>query len=171
MTDSARYISYWIANAPETNFPQLTDDLNVDVAIIGGGIVGITTARLLKDEGLRVAVCEARKVGAEVTGKSTAKITSQHNIHYQTLEKKFGEDGARIYAEANEAGLRRILGLATQYGIDCDIEAKSAYTFTCDQRHVGEIDRELEIAKKLGLPASFTRQTSLPFDVLGRHPI
>jgi glycine/D-amino acid oxidase-like deaminating enzyme len=40
----------------------------VDVAIVGGGIVGITTARLLKDRGLKVALLEARRVGCEVTG-------------------------------------------------------------------------------------------------------
>src|SRR3546814_17040499 len=76
--------------------------------IIGGGIVGITTARLLKDAGFTVTVIEAREVGRQVTGKSTAKITSQHSIIYQTLARTFGEDGARLYAEAQETAIVRI---------------------------------------------------------------
>jgi glycine/D-amino acid oxidase-like deaminating enzyme/nitrite reductase/ring-hydroxylating ferredoxin subunit len=162
----ARRISYWIDTAPKNMCPQLTSDLTVDVAIVGGGIVGITAARLLKDEGLSVAVVEARKVGEEVTGKSTAKVTSQHNIIYKTIEKKFGEDGARAYAEANEAGLHRILDFASKYKIDCNLETKAAYTYTNDPGHVSAIEQEVEVAQRLGLPASFTRDTGLPFDVL-----
>ncbi len=100
--------TYWNATAPAPYFPSLSGDISVDVAIVGGGIVGITTARLLKDLGQTAAVVEARRVGRQVTGKSTAKMTSQHSIIYQTLEKKFGEEKARLYAEAQEAGIRSI---------------------------------------------------------------
>ena len=60
--------TYWNATARAPDFPALAGDVSVDVAIIGGGIVGITTARLLKDRGLSVAVVEARRVGRQVTG-------------------------------------------------------------------------------------------------------
>src|SRR3712207_8042406 len=100
MASGSRDRSYWNATATAPDFPSLAGDVSVDVAVIGGGIVGITTARLLKDRGLTVAVVEARRVGRQVTGKSTAKMSSQHGIHYQTLERKFGEDKARLYAEA-----------------------------------------------------------------------
>ena len=160
-----RHESYWITTAPATRFPSLSGDLEVDVAIIGGGIVGATTARLLKDRGVKVALVEARGVGEEVTGKSTAKITSQHNLVYTTLEQKFGEEGARIYAEANEAGVRKIVELATQHKIACNLERKSAFTYTLEEKHVGKIEKEVELARLLGLPASLTRDTGLPFEV------
>src|SRR4028119_430263 len=64
--------TYWNATAEAPAFPSLAGDLSVDIAIVGGGIVGITTARLLKDQGFKVAVIEARLVGRQVTGKSTA---------------------------------------------------------------------------------------------------
>ena len=167
MKDYASY-SFWHATAGEdlTPRPALPSDLDVDVAIIGGGIVGITAARLLKDEGLRVAVVEARGAGLGVTGKSTAKVTSQHNLAYAKIEGKFGEEGARAYADANETGLRRIRELAAAHGIDCDIESKAAYTYTKDPQQVSAIEREVEAARRFGLPASLTRETGLPFDVL-----
>jgi len=68
--------SYWNATASPSAFPNLSGALEVDVAIVGGGIVGITTARMLKEKGVTVAVVEARKVGRQVTGKSTAKVTT-----------------------------------------------------------------------------------------------
>jgi len=167
MADQPQDHSYWNATAGDgPRFPALAGDLEVDVAIIGGGIVGVTTARLLKDRGLRVAVVEARRVGRQVTGKSTAKMSSQHGILYQVLERKFGEDKARLYAEAQEAGIGEIQRLAGQYGIAADIEAMPAFVYTRDESYVEQIEKEVEVAKRLGLPASLTRDTGLPFDVL-----
>jgi glycine/D-amino acid oxidase-like deaminating enzyme/nitrite reductase/ring-hydroxylating ferredoxin subunit len=161
-----RHKSYWNATAPASSFPALSGELEVDVAIVGGGIVGVTTARMLKDRGLRVALVEARRIGEEVTGKSTAKITSQHNIAYTIIAGKFGEDGARLYAEANETGLRTIAELAARFGIACNLERKPAFTYTNDEDEVGRIEKEVEAAKRFGLPASLTRDTGLPFEVL-----
>ena len=157
--------SYWNATATAPDFPQLTGDVRVEIAIIGGGIVGVTTARMLKDLGVTVAVIEARKVGRQVTGKSTAKMTSQHSVIYQTLEKKFGEQKARLYGEAQEAGIEKICSLASQHGIDCDIERKPAFVYTREDKNVGTIEKEVEVAKRLGLPARLVRETGLPFEV------
>jgi glycine/D-amino acid oxidase-like deaminating enzyme len=160
-----RNMSYWNATAPALSFPRLAGEIEVDVAIVGGGIVGTTTARLLKDRGLKVALVEARKVGEEVTGKSTAKVTSQHNVTLTTIKRKFGEDGARRYAEANEAGLGTIRALAAEHDIACDLESAEAFVFTQDEDQVSALEDEVKLARELGLPASLTRETGLPFDV------
>src|SRR3954467_13512382 len=103
MRETVRNRSYWNAIAEAPGFPALTENLTVEVAIIGGGIVGLTTARRLKDKGITVAVIEARAVGRQVTGKSTAKITSRAFLRYTTLKKKFGATRAKIYADAQQA--------------------------------------------------------------------
>jgi glycine/D-amino acid oxidase-like deaminating enzyme/nitrite reductase/ring-hydroxylating ferredoxin subunit len=162
----AEHRSYWNATAPASGYPALRGDLEVDVAIIGGGIVGVTAARLLRDKGLKVALVEARRIGEGVTGKSTAKITSQHNIAYTIIEKKFGTEGARRYADANETGLKTIQALAERHGIECMLETRPAFTWTRDPDEVTRIEREAELAARLGLPASLTRDTGLPFAVL-----
>ena len=165
MPEAARHIAYWNATAPASDYPRLSGDLEVDVAIIGGGIVGVTAARLLKDRGLKVALVEARRVGEEVTGKSTAKITSQHNIAYTIIERKFGEEGAKTYADANQAGLGKIVELADRHRISCNLERKPAFTYTMEESLAAKIEAEVELARRLGLPASLTRDTGLPFDV------
>src|SRR4051794_18411424 len=57
MTTSAD-ASLWLATAPPTDYAPLDADTEVDVAVIGGGITGLTTALLLKRDGFRVAVLE-----------------------------------------------------------------------------------------------------------------
>jgi len=166
MVSEVRHESYWNATAPASAYPALSGEIEVDVAIIGGGIVGVTTARMLKDRGLSVALVEARRIGEEVTGKSTAKVTSQHNIAYTAIERNFGEDGARCYADANEAGLRTILALAEQYRIACELARCPAITWTNDEKEVARIEEEVKLARLLELPATLTRDTGLPFEVL-----
>jgi glycine/D-amino acid oxidase-like deaminating enzyme len=133
MTRETEDHSYWNATAGEgPAFPTLAGDIEVDVAIIGGGIVGVTTARLLKDRGLKVALVEARRVGRQVTGKSTAKMSSQHGILYQTLEQVRRGQGAALRRGAG-GGIRKIAELAGEHGIDADIEPKPAFVYTNDE--------------------------------------
>lgn len=66
---------FWLENCPGTNFPTLKEGLYVDVAVLGGGIVGVTTAKLLKESGFKVALIEADRIVKEVTAGTTAKIS------------------------------------------------------------------------------------------------
>ena len=56
--------------------------MSVDVAVLGAGIVGLTTALLLERQGARVAVLEARRVAAGASGYNTAKLSSLHGLSY-----------------------------------------------------------------------------------------
>ena len=164
-------VSLWVATTPETSYPCLgqdgPDDVGVDVAVIGAGITGITTALLLKQAGATVALLDADRVAAGVTGYTTAKVTSLHGLVYADLIESFGEEGARTYGEANEAALARVLRFVDQLGIECHLARRPAYTYTEDPERVGAIEAEVEAAQRLGLPATFTTETDLPFDVQG----
>jgi glycine/D-amino acid oxidase-like deaminating enzyme/nitrite reductase/ring-hydroxylating ferredoxin subunit len=157
--------SLWVDTAPETNYPVLTPGLHVDVAVLGGGIAGLTTALLLKRDGVKVAVVEAGRVGAGVTAYTTAKVTSLHGIQYQQVASSFGDDGAWAYAEANEAGLQLVADLVDELKIDCDFRRKPAYTYAEDESDVETIEKEVEAARNAGLDAHVTTETDLPWPV------
>jgi glycine/D-amino acid oxidase-like deaminating enzyme/nitrite reductase/ring-hydroxylating ferredoxin subunit len=162
-----RPISYWIDSTPEADFPSLANDVAVDVAIIGAGMVGITAAMLLKRAGKTVAVIESKQVSTGVSGHTTAKVTSLHQLVYADLIEKFGEEKAYIYAESNQAAIERVAAFVEQEQIDCDFSRRSSYTFTESEEELNQIEKEVEAAVKLRLPASLVRQTSLPFPVAG----
>ncbi|WP_253737128.1 FAD-dependent oxidoreductase [Halohasta salina] len=61
-------LSLWLATNPETRYEPLTEPITVDVAVCGGGIVGLTAAKQLVDAGLSVAVLERDRIAAGVTG-------------------------------------------------------------------------------------------------------
>ncbi len=162
--------SVWLADAPRTGFPALDQHHTADVAVVGGGITGLTTALLLQRAGLQVAVLEADRIGCGVTGSSTAKVTSLHNLIYARLERQFDRQAARIYAEANQIGLAQVAALAEEFaaaGDDCAFERASACTYTCQPDRLDAIHQEVEAARRAGLPARFVDDTELPWEVLG----
>jgi glycine/D-amino acid oxidase-like deaminating enzyme/nitrite reductase/ring-hydroxylating ferredoxin subunit len=171
MIAEQRYIgshqSYWLASTQRTDYAPLPGDMRVDVAIIGGGIAGLTTALLLKEEGKRVAVLEADRIVEGITAYTTAKITALHNLIYDHLGRSFDEETARLYAEANQAAVELVANQVKQYNIDCDFLRTAAYTYTTDPGEVPKIEAEVEAARKAGLPAEFVRTSWLPFAIAG----
>jgi glycine/D-amino acid oxidase-like deaminating enzyme/nitrite reductase/ring-hydroxylating ferredoxin subunit len=160
-------ISFWIDSTPKTAYPSLETSLSVDVAIVGAGIVGLTAATLLKRAGKTVAVIESREIITGVTGHTTAKITSLHQLIYADLIKQIGEEKAQLYAESNQAAIEWVAQLVSQEQIDCDFSRQSAYTFAEPDDEVDKIKDEVQAALKLGLPATFVQETSLPFAIAG----
>lgn len=159
--------SYWIKSTAESNYPQLEKDISVDVAIVGGGIVGISAAYLLMKEGLKVAVVDANRILHGTTGHSTAKITSQHALIYAKLKKEMGEELAHQYAEANEKAIHLIANIAEENKIDCDFAWRSAYVYTQSQQMIKAIEDEARVASALGIKASILEEIPLPFPVKG----
>ncbi len=157
----------WNGTAPASDRPPLPSNLEVDVAVIGAGVVGLTAAVLLARAGRKVAVVEAKRIGRGVTGGSTAKVTTQHGLIYAELARSFGEDGARAYAEANRAGFDWIAAQVRDRAIDCDWAHKAAYVWSEDESDLQALKQEVEIARRLGLPAAFDDVAPLPFAVEG----
>src|SRR5215207_1356686 len=160
-----RNISVWIATTPETSYPPLSGQVTVDVAVIGAGITGLTVAALLKRAGARVGVIEAGRVASGVTGYTTAKITSLHSLVYHDLVKNLGEEQARRYADANQAAIELMAVIVEEHRIDCDFRRMAAYTYTEDPNRVEDIRAEVDASLRLGLPASYTESSDLPYPI------
>ncbi|KPU43802.1 gamma-glutamylputrescine oxidoreductase [Oxobacter pfennigii] len=157
--------SYWTSSTPKTPYPALQEDLNVDVAVVGGGMAGITSAFLLKKEGLKVAIIEAGRILQGTTGHTTAKITSQHGLIYHKIKKQLGKEMARQYAQANEDALNFIAGIIKEKNIDCNFERQSAYCYTQSDQYVEQISDEVKTASELGINASYAEEIPLPIDI------
>ncbi|WP_105615224.1 FAD-dependent oxidoreductase [Vallitalea okinawensis] len=154
--------SYWITSTEETSYPALKEDLRVDALVIGGGIAGITSATLLSDAGLSIALIEANRICRGTTGHTTAKITSQHNLIYADLIKHLGFEKAEQYAIANQHAIRKIRQLVKQYSIDCQLTNRNAYVYTDELSNVCSIEKEVKAAQSLNLPADYVTNLNFP---------
>ena len=157
--------SIWRQTAVLPAYPPLSEDEKVPVAIIGGGITGLLTAHLLRQKGIRALVLEADRICSGQTSRTTAKITSQHDLLFAALIDRLGEDAARQYARANEAAIADYAHMIEEGRIDCSFTRCDAYLYS--QTESTPLEQESQAARQLGLPATFTRNTELPFPVAG----
>jgi len=155
--------SYWMDTTDATDWPPLAGETRVDVAVVGGGIAGLTVASELKQRGRTVAVLEADRVAASVTGYTTAKLTALHTLKYDHLARHFGADSARLYAESQQAAIEHIAATVDKDDVRCDFERAPAYTYTLDKAEEQRIRDEVAAARLAGLPASFVTDSELPF--------
>jgi glycine/D-amino acid oxidase-like deaminating enzyme/nitrite reductase/ring-hydroxylating ferredoxin subunit len=159
--------SLWVATGPTSAFPRLDRDIGAQVLVIGAGITGLTTALLLQREGFEVVVIDKHKVGTGVSGYTTAKLSSLHQLVYDEFVSRFGDDLARAYAEANEAGIAQIAAVTEALGIDCGFRRRANYTYAASQDDVPGVEAELQAAKAAGLRASWADDVPLPFPTHG----
>ncbi len=163
MTIQGNAASIWTDRATPTSYPRLEQNLHVDVAIVGGGMTGITAALLLARAGKRVAVLEAKTVGEGVTGYTTGHMTAIVDTRYQTIASKFGEDGARLVARSSYAAIDLVEGFVNEFGIDCGFERHTGYLYSEDDKGVTQLRKEVETMQQIGLEGAFTEYVPLPF--------
>ena len=148
--------SYWLDCVKNREkYSKLNSNLNVDVCIIGGGLVGISTAYNLRDEKLKTVVIEKDKIGESTSGHSTAKVTSQHGLIYKYLLDSKGKDFAFNYYKANEEAIENISNIIKNENIDCDFEYQPVYVFTQKVKEVEKIKDEVTAVNEFGGKAEF----------------
>ncbi|MDF2590882.1 MAG: dependent oxidoreductase, partial [Clostridia bacterium] len=157
--------SYWIASTPTTDYPKLTEDIKVDVLIVGGGMSGISCAYMLSKEGVKVAIIEADRILQGTTGHTTAKISSQHGLIYNKIKTKMSMEYAQQYADANESAIRLVEKIQNELHIDCDFMHQLSYVYTRQDEYVQKIKDEVDTASKLGIKASFLEEIPFNFPI------
>jgi len=155
--------SLWLETGPPERFPRLRRDIEVDVAVVGGGLTGITTALHLARAGKRVAVLEALRVGEGVTGHTTAHLTEALDARYHKLIGRFGERAARLAARSQRDAIDRIESLVRDLGIDCGFRRVPGFLFTEREDDGPMLANEAEAAARIGVVASLVREVPLPW--------
>lgn len=147
--------SSWFSNLPRPlRFNKLNQNISVDVAIVGGGIAGITTAYLLSRVGKSVAVLEDGYIGSGETGRTTAHITHALDDRYYNIEKKHGSNGAKLAAESHTAAIDFIDRFTREEEIDCAFEKLDGFLFLDTSDTKSSLEKELIALKNAGISSA-----------------
>lgn len=160
---------YWQEAGPVSKFRRLDHDLHADVVVVGGGIVGITAAYLLKAEGRSVVLLERDRVCEGDTGHTTAHLTAVTDRRLTDLVDDFGRDHARAAWDAGFAAIAQIDDLIRREQIDCGFDWVPAYVhLPASWAHVEketadetDLRDDARLATELGFDAEFVAR--VPF--------
>ncbi|MGH6691926.1 MAG: NAD(P)/FAD-dependent oxidoreductase, partial [Gammaproteobacteria bacterium] len=164
---ASRTESLWRATHQVGGFAPLDRNLDVDVAIVGGGITGLTAALILSRGGKRVAVLERDTIGSGETGNTTSHLTEAVDGRYETLISDFGEEGARLIAQSSRDAIDWMEALIAEAGIDCGFARVPGYLYTEHEQDVEGLANELDAARRAGCAVEWTDAVPLPFKTYG----
>ena len=122
-----RNVPFWIDSVPIKRFPRLERNVNIDVVVVDAGITGITTAHLLKETGLTVALIERERVASMDTGHTTAHLTCITDVELQELARNFGDDHAQAAWDAGAAAIDEIQKIVQDEQIEGEFTRVPAY--------------------------------------------
>ena len=155
--------SVWKATAEKSNYPPLKKDISVDVAIVGGGITGLTCAYLLSKSGKSVVVLEANEIGNGATGFSTGNLYSTVDSRLFQLASKFDEETSKEVVKSRASAVDLIEDIIVQNHISCDFFRTPWHLFTETDEEKSTIEKEFKAAENAELAATLLESLPLPF--------
>jgi gamma-glutamylputrescine oxidase len=113
--------SYYAATAPRTQaWPELQSSVSVDVAVVGGGLAGLSAALELAARGHKVALLEAKRVAWGASGRNGGQALAGLACDHAVIESQLGLESARQVWDMSFEAIDLIHRRMAEHQIDCD---------------------------------------------------
>ncbi len=153
-TSGQRESSWFKDTVQPAKFEKLFENISVDVAIVGGGIAGVTTAYLISKSGKSVALLEDGYIGSGETGRTTAHITHALDDRYYNIEKNHGTNSAKIAAASHTSAIDFIDRTVREERIDCAFSRLNGYLFLDPTDNKSSLDKEIAALRNAGISSA-----------------
>lgn len=154
--------SLWMSKAPVVEAAPLSADTEADVAVVGSGIAGLSTAYELARLGRSVIVIDRGAIGSGMTARTTAHLASELDDYYYELIHARGEDEARRYHESQVAAINRIEAICGTEGTACDFRRLDGYLIPSEEGGLDVLEREFEACQVLGVEVAWAERAPMP---------
>jgi glycine/D-amino acid oxidase-like deaminating enzyme/nitrite reductase/ring-hydroxylating ferredoxin subunit len=144
-------------------FPEaeaLSDDVQCDVAIVGSGIAGLSTAYEVAQRDRSVIVIDRGSICGGMTARTSAHLAPLCDDLMSEMKRLRGLELSRIFYQSQAAAVDRIEAIQKQEGIDCDFRRLDGYLFQGNGMPADVLDEELDVLTEIGAPVD--RITSVP---------
>lgn len=149
-SDEGKTTSYWESTGRLIETAAMSDAVETDVCVIGGGIAGLTAAYLLTSQGREVVVIDDGLIGGGETCRTTAHLSNAIDDRIYRIEELHGEEKARLAVESHGAAIDRIGEIVRTENIDCDYVRLDGYLIKAEEGE-DDLEKELEAARRAGL--------------------
>lgn len=145
--------SLWAATAPPAApTPALSESLKVDVAIVGAGYTGLSTALHLAEKGVSVCVLEANEPGWGASGRNGGQVNPTLKYDPDQLVQMYGAERAEplIDTVSNSADL--VFDLIKRHEIDCSPVRKGWMQVSYSDKGVAGLHARADQWARRGVP-------------------
>lgn len=151
---------YWYTQKKPKVTP-LTDNFSTEIAIVGGGMMGLMCALRLHRLGKKVVLVERDFCGAGASGRSSGFITPDSELSLGMLLGQFGEEKARRMGQFVQDGVEQIRDVIEEFALPCDYEEQDSLFVAKTKKAVKDVLEEHEARQKLGLTSKLYTKESL----------
>ncbi|GAB3484165.1 NAD(P)/FAD-dependent oxidoreductase [Azotobacter salinestris] len=143
-------LSYYAATAaPAPQRPQLVGEVETDVCIVGAGYTGLSSALFLLENGFRVVVLEAAKVGFGASGRNGGQIVNSYSRDIDVIERSLPVEQARRIGDMAFEGGRILRALVARHDIHCDLKDGGVFAaFT--SRQMAHLEEQKKLWERYG---------------------
>ncbi|MDH0894850.1 MULTISPECIES: FAD-binding oxidoreductase [unclassified Pseudomonas] len=150
MTHTPYPQSYYAASAnPVPERPALQGETETDVCIIGAGYTGLSTALFLLENGFKVTIVEAAKVGFGASGRNGGQIVNSYSRDIDVIERTVGAKQAQLLGQMAFEGGRIIRERIAQYGIQCDLKDGGVFAANTP-KHMKHLESQKKLWERYG---------------------
>jgi gamma-glutamylputrescine oxidase len=143
-------VSPWLDLRPDP-LPALEGERDVDVAVIGAGYAGLSSALALRREGLSVAILEARYAGFGASGRNAGHVTPTIGKDLPSLLRLQGRERTRALLELADAAIAHVERLIHEHAIDCHYDPVGNVVSAVHERQHRSLERAARVAAELGV--------------------
>ncbi|MBD9632855.1 NAD(P)/FAD-dependent oxidoreductase [Pseudomonas sp. PDM19] len=142
--------SYYAASAnPVPARPELQGEVETDVCVIGAGYTGLSTALFLLENGFKVTVLEAAKVGFGASGRNGGQIVNSYSRDIDVIERTVGAKQAKLLGDMAFEGGRIIRERIAKYNIQCDLKDGGVFA-ALSAKQMGHLESQKKLWERFG---------------------
>ncbi|MCU1655662.1 MAG: putative oxidoreductase [Pseudonocardiales bacterium] len=161
-----RQISYWLDSAPAgVDYTSAAIPRQVDIAVIGGGLTGLSAAVHLADTGATVAVLEQHKLGWGASGRNGGMCTTGMAIGLLEAIRRYGVEAARGLYGQYDAAINLVEKLVAEEGIDCDFRRSGKLTLASKPAHYDRLRETHSALAEIGYEATLVPRDGLSAEI------
>src|SRR5215470_1615415 len=144
--------SFWLAEEYTPN-PPLTGQVRADVAIIGGGITGLSSAYHLKRRypEKHIVLIEGQAVGFGASGRNSGFISQEYHGWYERFERK-GAAAVAPYTRYAERAYQLLVQTIREQTIACDLQDKGALLLGKNATEARSLEEHARAYNQIGRP-------------------
>ncbi len=114
-------ISLWDSSAVEADYKAPFSDTTVDVAIVGGGFTGLSTALHCAEKGLSAHVIEAEQIGFGGSGRNCGLVNAALWLPPQDVREQLGQVYGPRFIKKFGGGPEYVFSLIEKHQIQCEV--------------------------------------------------